>query len=161
MLAWGTLQRLRDELKLVFRRIKEELDDHLESINENTIEIQTQYEYLAQLANRVEKLAERVARLERVLTQPVEEEHVTFIFAPDEEEVFLFLLDAAKIQRLVTYDALAEKLGVRRTYAASLIARLVEKGIPIEKKLLGEQILIELDRQFAQRQIDYRVVMVE
>ncbi len=161
MLGRGSVQRLRDELRLVFSRIKEELDDHLESINENTIEIQTQYEYLAQLSARVEKLAERLTRLERLFNQPVEEEKVTFIFSPDEEEAFLLLLDAARKKRLVSYETLAEKLGVSRTYAASLIARLIEKGIPVEKKLLGDTILLDLDPGFAQKQPDYRVVMID
>ena len=38
--------KMQSQLKSAFNKIKQEIDDHRQSINENTNEIQTNHEYL-------------------------------------------------------------------------------------------------------------------
>jgi DNA repair exonuclease SbcCD ATPase subunit len=61
------LQRLKkrilsivDKLQHKHKQLEEQLDDHLQSINENTNEIQANYEYLCELDMKIEKLTERL-----------------------------------------------------------------------------------------------------
>ena len=47
--------------------LKNELNGHLEAINENTSEIQASYECMNELNDKMEKLAERIERIELFL----------------------------------------------------------------------------------------------
>ena len=48
-----------ERLKGVFSDVKEELEDHLTAINENTNEISANYEYLCEIDSKMDKLNER------------------------------------------------------------------------------------------------------
>ena len=52
-----------DKLKATFTKIKEEFEDHLDSINENTNEIHSNYEYLCELDSKIEKLNEKLEEI--------------------------------------------------------------------------------------------------
>ena len=43
---------------------RDELDDHLDSINQNTNEIQSNYEYMCRLEAKMDKICERLATLQ-------------------------------------------------------------------------------------------------
>ena len=49
----------KDDLKGDPSKIKEEMEDHLLAINENTNEISSQYEYICELENKVEEVKKR------------------------------------------------------------------------------------------------------
>jgi len=57
------------KLKLSFVKIKSEIDDHRQSINENTNEIQGNYEYLCKLDSKLDKLSQTVEQLSLVMDQ--------------------------------------------------------------------------------------------
>ena len=57
-----------DKLKATFNKIKEEFEDHLDSINENTNEIHSNYEYMCELDSKIEKVNENLQNLRLSLT---------------------------------------------------------------------------------------------
>ena len=63
------LKELKDNLKLALSRINEEFEDHLDSINENTNEIQANYEYLCEIDNKIEKLSEKLEEIQLILSK--------------------------------------------------------------------------------------------
>jgi DNA repair exonuclease SbcCD ATPase subunit len=142
------VDNLRDELKVVFSKIKEEFEDHLESINQNTIEIQSAFEYLSRIASSVEKIEQRLARLENRSSErdtTVE----TVLLTRDEEEVYALLLDSTRQRQLLTYEHIARRIDVTKTFCAHLIANLVDKGVPIIKRFSNGDVFLEIDPRFA------------
>lgn len=166
MFAWGgrkedeNSSHLREELRVVFSKIKEEFEDHLESINQNTIEIQSSFEYLSRLANRVEKIEQRIARID-LDTSRERREVETVLLTRDEEEVFAILADSTRKRQLVTYERLAQMADVSKTFGAHLVASLIEKGIPVIKKFSNGSVFLELEQKFVEHEIKVNVVTLD
>ncbi len=165
------VKNLREELKIVFSKIKEELEDHLESINQNTLEIHSNYEYISLLNNKIDKLAERIAMIELRLKdlgvqekkEKIQEKKVENVFLTrEEEELLALLLDSKRKKSLLSYDIIAEKLNVSKNYATELINNLLEKKIPIEKKYFDEKIFIEIHNSFLKNNdIEYNFITID
>lgn len=154
--------KLRKELKLVFSKIKEELDDHLESINQNTLEVQSNFEYISRLSNKVDKLTQKIENIELMLkenikTQKKEELH-TLLITREEEEILALLLDSTSKNTLLDYTQIADKLQISSLYAASLVGSLMEKGVPIEKKYSNGVALLELNNEFFEKKLKYNIL---
>ena len=156
---------LRNELKEVFSKIKEEFDDHLESINQNTIEVQSLFEYISRMNDKLDKLSSRIDGIEGISKGRHEkggkEEILTIVLTREEEEVFALLLSNAKRNALATYDIISEKLGITPVFAANIVTGLLEKGIPVEKRLLNGSVLVELSRGFSEKSIKYNIVTID
>ena len=58
------LARLNKALKAEFMRIRQESEEHLQAINENTNEITSNYECLCELECKLDRLSERVEHIE-------------------------------------------------------------------------------------------------
>ena len=58
---------LKSSLNKAFEQVKEQFEDHLESINENTNEIQGNFEYLCELDRKIDKLSEQVEQLNMLI----------------------------------------------------------------------------------------------
>jgi DNA repair exonuclease SbcCD ATPase subunit len=153
------VENLRGELRVVFSKIKEEFEDHLESINQNTIEIQSSFEYLSRIANRLEKIEQRLARLETDV--PREEPQETVILTRDEEEVYALLLESARQRQLLDYEQIARKINVSKTFCAHLVVNLVDKGVPIIKKFSNGEVLLEIEQSFLERVPLINVVTID
>ena len=153
---------LREELKVVFSKIKEEFDDHLESINQNTIEQQSLFEYLSRLNDKIDKLSAKIDSIPiQDRRKPAKKELLTVVLTREEEEVLAILLSNSKRNALTTYDILADKLDITPVYAANIVTSLLEKGIPVGKRLLNGNVLVELDRIFHERQMQYNIVTID
>ena len=59
----GFNKKLRHE----FAKIREEFEEHLQAINENTNEISANYEYICEIEIKLDKLSERVDNLQMYL----------------------------------------------------------------------------------------------
>ena len=153
---------LRDELKVVFSKIKEEFDDHLESINQNTIELQSLFEYLSRLNDKLDKLSAKIdSTTVHDRRQSAKKELLTIVLTREEEEVLAILLSNSKRNALTTYDIIAEKLNITPVYTANIVTSLLEKGIPVEKRLLNGNVLVEIDRMFHERDLQYNIVTID
>lgn len=153
------VQNLRDELKVVFSKIKEEFEDHLESINQNTIEIQSSFEYLSRLASSVEKIEQRLARLEN--ETPREKRSETVLLTREEEEVYAVLLDSSRQRQLLTYDRIAQKVDVSKTFCAHIVSSLVDKGVPVLKKFSNGDVFLEIESHFVNNETLINVVTID
>ncbi len=52
-----------DQLQDAFSKIKEEFEDHLTAINQNTTEIQANYGYLSEIDEKIEKICQRLDQI--------------------------------------------------------------------------------------------------
>src|SRR3972149_3298837 len=63
------LMEIDQRLRLAFSEIREEFQDHLEAINENTTEIQSNFAYLCEVDNKIAKLNDRIDDIYNVLSK--------------------------------------------------------------------------------------------
>ena len=141
-----------NDIKEIFTEIRGEFDDHLTAINENTSEIQANYEDLCELGSKMDKFGERLDRIELFLKGQgfkVEEEPVYNVQAltKKEQEVFLILYTHEE-KGPINYDQIARNLGLTEELAASYIQSLIAKGIPIYKRYINNKPFIRLDKKF-------------
>lgn len=117
-----------------------EFDQHLDSINENTNEIQANYEYLCELDKKIQKLSERLDGLQHTYAES--EKPVIKPLTVQEKRVFKKLLYAKKP---LSYEEIAETLNANPSLVATYITSLIEKGVPVVKKYLSGQAFLTID----------------
>ena len=150
------IDTLKEELDAALQGIREEFDDHLESINDNTNEIQANYEYLCRLDAKIDKLSENIERIQnwfsRFTGMPSEEDQLKEIkLTEKEKEVFLVLYTASN-EKLVTYADVAKALRESEFLVRSYITNLIEKGVPINKQYIQNTTYLFLDKSFREQQ---------
>src|SRR3989338_9446364 len=153
-------------LKEALESVRKELDEHLEALNENTSEIQTSYECMNEINDKVEKLAERVESIEIFLQQ-----HSNFVaversfdikpLTQTEKDIFLVIYALEDEKGLVSCDQIRKKTGLASYVVNEYLARLVEKGIPLMKKFVNGASYIRLNPEFKRVQAKENILMID
>ncbi|MBW2971150.1 hypothetical protein KY320_03245 [Candidatus Woesearchaeota archaeon] len=153
------------QIREAFNKIKKELDDHLEAINQNTTEIQANYEYQEKLEQKIDKLNEKFEELIMLLDpnrikERLKAEHLLkgIKLTTREQEVFLILYTASDF---LSYDEVARKLGLTRYLVSRYATNLIEKGIPILKRYSNRQPELKLEPWFKELQAKEGIVEIE
>lgn len=157
------ISQIKKELDVLFTGIREEFDDHLESINNNTSEIEANYEYLCRLDMKMDKLNERLEMLENSISrltgvtvgQP--EQNKTYDLSEEEKDVFLVLYT---MDKPVAYVDIAKRLRISEFLVRGYITNLVEKSIPIRKRYLNNNVYLELDARFREQQAKKNILNI-
>ncbi|MCH8003065.1 MAG: hypothetical protein IH934_00400 [Nanoarchaeota archaeon] len=154
------------ELKEKLKGIKKELNGHLDAINENTSEIQTSYECMNEINDKLEKLTERVEAIEIYLQQysnfnAVEKSFDIKPLTKTEQHVFLVIYALEDEKGLVSYPDIIKKTGLPSYVVSEYIARLVEKGIPLLKKYVNNLSYIKLNPEFKRLQAKENILMID
>lgn len=147
---------LKTSLRDAFSKVKEEFDEHLQSINENTNEIQANYEYLCRLDAKIDKLAERVDELcMHISPQQSAREYSVGTLTIREKEVFFALYSA---NEPLGYKDLARRTGLSEELVLCYVTNLVNKGVPIVRQYIDSVVRLHLDAQFRERQAKENIV---
>ncbi len=147
------------KIKKAFERIKEEMDDHLTAINENTKEIQNVYDYIAKIEEKIEKLNEKIEGVQLLISQleniknPKKINDLTL----KQQEVFLILYTN---KEFLSYEELSERTGFKVGKLKEIIKSLIKKGIPIIKKQQKDLELVKLDNTFRTLQTKLQIVEI-
>ncbi|MBN2454770.1 hypothetical protein JXB11_04450 [Candidatus Woesearchaeota archaeon] len=152
----NALEKLKEDFTSALQGIREEFDDHLESINDNTNEIQANYEYLCRLDAKIDRLSDQIASMKSLLSRftgmPAENESRKEISLTEKEkEVFLILYTASN-ERPITYSDISKPLRESDFLVRSYITNLIEKGVPIRKQYLQGKTYLFLDNAFREQQ---------
>lgn len=141
--------------------VKEELDEHRTSINDNTNEISSNYEFLCELDRKLEFLAKKVEEISRKIDnkEPLEHEFVVEPLTRKEKEVFaaLYCLGEEK-GGSVSYSELSLKLGMSEQLVSSYIANFIAKGIPVRKRYFKGSVRVSLEQRFKEAQAKKNIV---
>jgi hypothetical protein len=141
--------------------IKDELGDHLDAINKNSNEIQTNYELISELNSKVEKLNEKIERLQMLLEDKESEEEpvaiTTLTFR--EQEVFLVMYTCG--EQPLTYKDIAHKTGLTELLVQGYIINIIKKGIPIVKKYVNNKVYLSLDKEFRDLHTRKNIVKID
>jgi len=147
-----------EKIKISFGKVENELNEHLDSINANTNEIQSVYELLAELDLKLNKLDSRMDELQLKLDKDSKKiidiriEPLTKI----EKKVFMALY-TSEIEE-ITYKDIANKIGIEEVLVQEYITNLIAKGIPMSKKFQGSSIFISLDKNFKELQAKENII---
>lgn len=138
-------------IKKAFGKVKEELTDHLDSINKNTIEINSNYDYIKELEKMIHKLNENIdelnLRLSELKGESVDISEIKNIqLKPKEVEIFKLLYE--NMGDLFDYKKIAKTLGFTETIVKRKITSMISKGIPIVKKYFDNSVFLVLDPDF-------------
>lgn len=154
---------LRNQLKRAFKKIKDEFNHHLEEINANTSEIQSNYEYTTELDARLDKIASRLEHVEIFLKKlddsfKVAEEISGYNLQPlsvNEKRIFTVIYSSEKA---MAYEDIAQALSMTDSLVRSYLTNIISKGIPIIKKYVNGKPVITLDEEFKHLQQEQNIV---
>lgn len=150
---------ISDEMRIVLSSIKDQFDDHLVAINENTNEIQGNYEFLCEIDSKIEKLNERIDKIELMLNGKVKESsHNVRTLTLKEQEVFLVIYTA---DGFLTYDDISRKTGFTSGLIRGYLTSIIAKGIPVIKRYVDKVVYLSLDREFTKLQAQKGIVKVD
>jgi O6-methylguanine-DNA--protein-cysteine methyltransferase len=152
------------KLKKSFKRVKQELDDHRESINENTNEIQTNYEYLCQIDSKIEKLSSRIDEMqylfEKILSTRKDQDYtIKDKLTLQEQEIFLLLYTLEEGQTL-TFSELTAKTGLETSKIKSIMDNIAQKGVQIKIFSIDKLKGFSLDPDFKDYQAKNNIVEI-
>lgn len=146
--------------KGVLGQITGELEDHLIAINENTTEIQSNFEYLCEIDRKIEKLVERIDELSMIVKGKKEEKKAFDIkkLTKKEKEIFMAIYQLTEEKKEVTYKQIAKKICATESLVSAYVTSLIEKGIPIAKRYAGKIAKLTLNKAFRDVQAKQNIV---
>lgn len=153
-----------NDLKEIISEMRNEFEDHLIAINENTNEIQLNYEFSCELDTKIERLNERLDKIELFLKNfgyKAEEEPKYNIqpLTKKEQEVFLILYTHEE-KGPISYAEIARKLCLTEELVCSYIQSIVSKGVPINKRYIDNKAFIRLDKKFKDLQTKKNILKI-
>lgn len=134
-------------MKKEFNSIRQALEEHLSSINENTSEIQGLFDYLQEMSVKVEKLNQRIEELQ--LHHNPEEKRTVSPLNQIEKKLFLELYTE---ESPLCFKELAVRLQFPISVVQDGINSLVAKGIPLERSYFNDKPFLKLNPEFKERQ---------
>ena len=138
--------------KAEFLKIKHQLDEHLQAINENTNEISANYEYICGIEHKLDRLSERIDYMHMYLetsgTAAKRNDFDVRRLDRREQEVFLVIYTLEEEKDSVTYEDIASRLNISEHLAGNYVTSLIEKGIPIIKRYFNSKPHLRLDPEF-------------
>lgn len=156
---------VREKIDAFIEQIRDELDDHRAALNENTNEIESNYELLNQLNARMDKLQERLDELTMLVKHgsaaPSVNEYKLEPLTGQEKEAFFALYTLTETTPAVTYHQLARKLTTTVEAVSRMITTIIGKGVPVEKKYSNGNAFLGLDKQFRERQAKENLVRLD
>jgi len=153
----GVMQK---KIKNAFSTIKEELNEHLDSINENTNESQAIHDYACELDSKISKLDEKIDHLQMMFEAFMEQnKNIGDIeLSIDEQKVFLVLYTAG--DSLLSHKHIAEKIRIPKMNVSRCILSMSDKGIPVSEKSIDGDAYFELEKSFRDLQAKEGVVKI-
>ena len=154
----ATLRDFDASVRSAFKAVKEEMDDHLTSINESTDELQTLGTHLNYLDVKFEKLNEKLDEM-RLLLSKVVSQSDGFSLSDSEKSVFTILY--AVEQTPLSYADVAVRTGLTELAVKAHIFSMINKGIPILERTIDGQSFFRLDKKFKELQAKDNVLKID
>jgi predicted transcriptional regulator len=148
--------RLVKSMKKAFTGVRSELDDHLESINQNTSELQSCMSFLSDIDKKMSKLSERLDELE-IRLNPSSDKKFNARLTPREQEVFITLY----VNGDLSIKDISRRVGFTEDRVNIYIMNLIGKGIPIERAIVDDVMVFALEKSFRELQAKKNVLNVD
>ncbi len=153
-----------DEKKLrsAFKKISEERDEHRESINELTIELQSAFEYISDLENKYDKLKEiidDVLMFKNSLLLNDKSHFSNIVLSLEEQKLFLVLYVFGEKEPL-SFKFISKKLFIEQNVIKALLSSLLDKKIAITRERIGQEWYFNIDSRFRELQTKENVIKI-
>jgi len=159
LLLSSDASEFRQQISTVLECMREELDDQRLAINENTDELSASSEFLNELSRRMDKLTERVDEL--TLLVKGQKEQKSFSIQPltnKEKDVFHALYVLTESQPYASYEQVARQTLLTKGIVQDYVTSMIQKGVPVLKKLDGQTVFLKLDQEFRQVQAKQNII---
>ena len=134
--------------------IRQALEEHLNTINDNTAEIQALFDYLQQVEVKVEKFSQRLDALQLAQGKLPKHPHVASL-TRDEKNIFLILYTE---EIPLCYREISGRANLPLALIPDCISSLVNKGIPLLRSFAQDQMFFKLDPSFRDVQAKENIV---
>jgi len=157
---------VKKEVNSCINQVKEELEDHLDTINENTNEIQSNYNHMCEVEAKIDKLNQRIDEIQLLLKSVSKNKE--FIadsngfskpLSVNEKELFLVLYTTENVA--LSYKNIAEMIGLSESTVRDLVSSIIERDIPIIKEYKHGKAFIRLDKWFREKQAKENVLKID
>ncbi len=152
------LEEIEKNIRAAFRAVKEEMEDHLTSINENTSELQEHASHLDGLEAKFEKLQEKVDEIHLMLSK-LTSQNKEFSLTDSEKNVFMVLY--AIEQTPLSYADISMRTGLTELAVKAHIFSMINKGIPILERTIDGQSFFRLDKKFKELQAKENLLQID
>ena len=129
------------------------LEDHLQSINDNSAEIQSLFDYLQELELKMDRLSTRLDEVQ------IQHEHMIKKDVQPlnhlEKQIFLVLYTD---EFAMTVKDICEKTKLPSSVVQERINTIISKGVPLVRSYVDKQVYIQIDGQFKERQAKENLV---
>ena len=140
-----------------FSKVKNELDEHLDSINQNTAEFDNVNQRITVLEGMLDKLTERIDELV-ASKQPNSYTDFNVPLTLREQEVFVVLYTSSSSLSAVN---VARQLGLTDELVHTYIYKLISKGIPIMKTYKEKELFYSLEKTFKDLQARKSLIHID
>jgi hypothetical protein len=134
-------------MKKQFDVVRQALEEHLSSINENTSEIQALFDYLHELDTKIDKLSQRIDQTQ--LEQEIPEKPNVDPLNQIERKVFLVLYTE---NSPLSYDEIALKARLPCPSTTECVSSLTSKGVPLLRSSVNGRLFFKLSPSFKEIQ---------
>ena len=136
-----------------FSNIRQLIEEHLSSINENTAEIQALFDYMQELESKVELVSQRLDQIE--LNQTRQKVRNIAPLNITEKKIFLVFYTE---EMPLSYKEITEKTSIPIGMIPEAISSLMNKGIPFLRTSVNNQVFLRLHPQFKEIQAKENIV---
>lgn len=163
------VEKLKQRFEAALQGVREEFDDHREAINDNTAEIEANYELMCRLDSKLDKVSEELEELKLTFAQLVRApnahnnqatqlQHIELTRM--EKEIFLILYTASE-DAAINYKELAKCLKESEFLIRGYVTNMMEKGVPIIKRYRNDVAVLSLPSTFKELQAKRNIVRLD
>lgn len=133
------LVEFESKVKNSFDAVREEMDDHLVAINQNTDELKIHSSFLNEMDNKLEMLNEKVESLHLMLLQVMKSS------LNDNEKKIVDVLDNST--SFLSCKDISVAAGVSELFVKAHLFSMICKGVPLKEKAIDSQSYFSLERK--------------
>lgn len=147
-------------LKNAFQKIKKELDEHLDTINENTTEINKLSGYLEFIEQKIDKVNEKLDEIFLTIESLGVENNKKIKLTSEEQKIFLVLYTFGEKNSL-SYTDVANKIDMTELEVRGIIKSLIKKKIPIIEERINEKSFFNIAKEFRIKQSKENILNID
>lgn len=153
------ITRAKETIQTSIVDMREELDQHLDAINQNTIEIQANYDYIEDLDKRMDKIESKLDQLLQVLSHSTSlQKECHLELSKEEKEIFFALYTS---QEPLSYEEIAHRTSVDCFMVEDFLQSLRIKKVPLETKHFAGKTFVLMPQLFKERQAKEQLVSIQ
>ena len=158
------VKEIESSIKGSFAKIREEMEDHLDAINENTNELQSAYEYVCELDNKIDKLNEKIEQLSLSIKQLATQQIIAkarYFLTYDEQKVFIILYYLGEQKGPLSSSDISIRMNSTELLVKTCIKNMVGKNIPIIEHVIDDDMYYDLEKDFKELQTRENVLNID